>query len=207
MSHEKIGIMGGTFNPIHTGHLLLAQAALEEAMLDRVCFLPSGVSYLKQEDTILDAEDRLKLTELAVLNNPKFTVSDMEIIRSGNTYTCDTLKQLKEEQPENSFYFILGADCLFSIEKWYRPEEIFASCTILAAVRDDLKLSDLEEKAAWLRERFDAEIFLLHLPRIDISSTDIRERIKTGKSIRYMVPDAVREYILQNDLYKQRGCV
>lgn len=202
MRHRKIGIMGGTFNPIHTGHLLLAQAALEEAELDRVCFMPSGVSYLKCEDTVLDAEHRLRLTELAVFNNPNFTVSDMEIKRSGNTYTSDTLKQLKAEQPENSFYFILGADCLYSMETWYRPEEIFSSCTILAAVRDNLDLSDLEEKAASLRKRFDAEIFLLHLPRIDISSTDIRERIKAGKSIRYMVPDAVRDYILQNDLYK-----
>ena len=202
MNHEKIGIMGGTFNPIHTGHLLLAQAALEEAALDSVCFLPSGVSYLKPEDTVLDARDRLKLTELAVLDNPKFTVSDMEIKRSGNTYTCDTLQQLKREQPQNSFYFILGADCLFSMENWYHPEEIFSSCTILAAVRDNLKLSDLEEKADLLRKRFGADISLLHLPRIDISSTDIRERIKTGKSIRYMVPDSVCEYILQNELFK-----
>lgn len=202
MRHRRIGIMGGTFNPIHTGHLLLAQAALEEAELDRVCFMPSGVSYLKSEDTVLDAGHRLRLTELAVLDNPNFTVSDMEIKRSGNTYTSDTLKQLKAEQPENSFYFILGADCLYSMENWYRPEEIFSSCTILAAVRDNLELSDLEEKAASLRKRFNAEIFLLHLPRIDISSTDIRERIKAGKNIRYMVPDAVRDYILQNDLYK-----
>ncbi|MCH5274221.1 MAG: nicotinate-nucleotide adenylyltransferase [Lachnospiraceae bacterium] len=202
MSQKKIGIMGGTFNPIHTGHLLLAQEALEEAKLTQVCFLPSGVSYLKKDDHILDAVHRLHLTELAVSDNPNFSVSDMEIKRSGNTYTCDTLKQLNEEQPETDFYFILGADCLFSMETWYHPEEIFSSCKILAAVRDDLKLSDLEEKADELRNRFDAEIFLLHLPRIDISSTDIRERLKAGKSIQYMVPEAVRDYILQNHLYQ-----
>lgn len=202
MNHKKIGIMGGTFNPIHTGHLLLAQAALEEAKLTQVCFLPSGISYLKQEDNVLDAKHRLRMTELAVLNNPDFTVSDMEIKRGGNTYTCDTLKQLKEEQPQNIFYFILGADCLFTMENWYHPEEIFASCKILAAVRDHLNPADLEKKAVWLRKRFDADISLLHLPRIDISSTDLRERIRAGKSIRYMVPDAVHDYILQNDLYK-----
>lgn len=202
MSHKKIGIMGGTFNPIHTGHLLLAQAALEEAELDQVCFLPSGVSYLKQENTVLDAGHRLLLTKLAISENPDFTVSDMEIKRKGNTYTCDTLKQLNDEQPENSFYFILGADCLFTMENWYRPEEIFSNCTVLAAIRDDLSLSELKEKAAWLKNRFDADISLLHLPRIDISSTDIRDRVKAGKSIRYMVPDAVRDYILQNGLYR-----
>lgn len=202
MSQKKIGIMGGTFNPIHTGHLLLAQEALEEAKLTQVCFLPSGVSYLKKDDYILDAVHRLHMTELAVSDNPNFSVSDMEIKRSGNTYTCDTLKQLNEEQPETDFYFILGADCLFGMETWYHPEEIFSSCKILAAVRDDLKLSDLEEKADELRNRFDAEIFLLHLPRIDISSTDIRERLKAGKSIQYMVPEAVRDYILQNHLYQ-----
>ena len=202
MSHKKIGLMGGTFNPIHTGHLLLAQAALEEAGLERICFLPSGISYLKKEDAVLSADHRLCMTKLAIAENPHFTVSDMEIRRSGNTYTCDTLKQLHEEQPESSFYFILGADCLFSMESWYHPEKIFSACTVLAAVRDDLQLSDLEEKAAWLKDRFNAEIALLHFPRIDISSTDIRERIKAGKSIRYMVPEAVREYILQNALFK-----
>lgn len=202
MGYKKIGIMGGTFNPIHTGHLLLAQAAMEEAGLDRICFLPSGISYLKKEDDVLSAGHRLRMTELAISDNPHFTVSDMEVKRSGNTYTCDTLRQLHEEQPENSFYFILGADCLFSMENWYHPEEIFSSCTILAAMRENLQLSDLEEKADWLRKRFKAEISLLHLPRIDISSTDIRERVKNGKSIRYMVPEAVREYILQNELFK-----
>lgn len=202
MRDKKIGIMGGTFNPIHTGHLLLAQAALEEAKLDRICFMPSGISYLKQDNTVLDAAHRLQMTQLAVSGNPDFTVSDMEIKREGNTYTCDTLKQLKEEQPQNSFYFIVGADSLFYMENWYHPKEIFASCTILAAVRDDFGLSDLEEKANQLKREFDADISLLHLPRIDISSTDIRERIKSGKSIRYMVPDAVCDYILQNHLYQ-----
>lgn len=202
MSHRKIGIMGGTFNPIHTGHLLLAQEALEEAKLTQVCFLPSGISYLKQDDNVLDAKYRLCMTELAILGNPDFTVSDMEIKRSGNTYTCDTLKQLKEEQPGTIFYFIVGADSLFSMETWYHPEEVFSSCNILAAVRDNVGLSDLEEKAEQLRSRFDAEITLLTLPRIDISSTDIRERVKVGKSIRYMVPDTVHDYILQNNFYK-----
>ncbi len=202
MLGKTIGIMGGTFNPIHTGHLLLAQAALEEAELSEVMFLPSGISYLKAEEQVLSAERRLAMTKLAVEDNPAFTVSDMEIRRKGNTYTCDTLRQLRQEAPQNTFYFILGADCLFGMENWYRPQEIFDSCRILAAVRDTVGEEALRIQADRLRERFGADIRLLHLPRVDISSTDIRERVEKGKSIRYMVPEKVRAYILDNNLYQ-----
>lgn len=202
MLGKTIGIMGGTFNPIHTGHLLLAQAALEEAELSEVMFLPSGISYLKAEEQVLSGERRLEMTKLAVEDNPAFTVSDMEIRRKGNTYTCDTLRQLRQEAPQNTFYFILGADCLFGMENWYRPQEIFDSCRILAAVRDTVGEEALRIQADRLRERFGADIRLLHLPRVDISSTDIRERVEKGKSIRYMVPEKVRAYILDNNLYQ-----
>lgn len=202
MLGKTIGIMGGTFNPIHTGHLLLAQAALEEAELSEVVFLPSGISYLKAEEQVLSGERRLEMTKLAVEDNPAFTVSDMEIRRKGNTYTCDTLRQLRQEAPQNTFYFILGADCLFGMENWYRPQEIFDSCRILAAVRDTVGEEELRIQADRLRERFGADIRLLHLPRVDISSTDIRERVEKGKSIRYMVPEKVRAYILDNNLYQ-----
>lgn len=202
MLGKTIGIMGGTFNPIHTGHLLLAQAALEEAELSEVMFLASGISYLKAEEQVLSAERRLAMTKLAVEDNPAFTVSDMEIRRKGNTYTCDTLRQLRQEAPQNTFYFILGADCLFGMENWYRPQEIFDSCRILAAVRDTVGEEALRIQADRLRERFGADIRLLHLPRVDISSTDIRERVEKGKSIRYMVPEKVRAYILDNNLYQ-----
>ncbi len=203
MPGEKTGILGGTFNPIHTGHLLLAQAALEETGLSEVMFLPSGVSYLKAEEHVLPAGQRLEMTKLAIEGNPSFTVSDMEIKRKGNTYTCDTLRLLKAERPQDTFYFIVGADCLFGMEGWYHPEEIFASCRILAAVRDDTDREELYRQAERLRALYQADIILLDLPRIDISSTSVRQRVKAGKSIRYMVPEAVRHYIQEHDLYKE----
>lgn len=199
---EKIGIMGGTFNPIHIGHLLLAETALSQEKLHAVMFLPSGKSYMKQEDDILDAQHRIKMVELAIQDNPAFFVSDMEILRKGNTYTCDTLTQLKKAHPQNEYYFILGADCLFSIESWKDPQRIFAQCSILAAVRNGVALDRMQEKCEALKERYGARIKLLSFPETAISSTDIRKKVAEGKSIRYMVPEAVRNYIETNGLFQ-----
>ncbi|MGN1146821.1 MAG: nicotinate-nucleotide adenylyltransferase [Lachnospiraceae bacterium] len=198
----KIGIMGGTFNPIHIGHLLLAEAALSQAGLEKVMFLPSGHSYMKQETGVLKADYRIKMVELAISDNPAFFASDMEIKRAGNTYTCDTLLQLKKENPQNTYFFIMGADCLFSIETWKQPQCIFDNCTILAAVRNGISISLMQDKCSYLKEKYRAEVMLLSFPETAISSTDIRELVLAGKSIRYMVPDAVRMYIEENGLYR-----
>lgn len=198
----KIGIMGGTFNPIHLGHLLLAEAALSQAGLDKIMFLPSGFSYMKQETGVLSADHRMKMVELAISDNPAFFASDIEIRRAGNTYTCDTLLQLKKENPKNAYFFIMGADCLFTIETWKQPQCIFDNCTILAAVRNGVALSLMQEKCSYLSEKYRAEIKLLSFPETAISSTDIRELVLNGGSIRYMVPDAVRMYIEENGLYR-----
>lgn len=197
----KIGIMGGTFNPVHTGHLLLAQTAYNEADLDKVMFLPNGISYMKKNTNVLKAAHRLKMVELAIMDNPAFFASDIEIKRAGNTYTCDTLLQLKDENPQNHYYFILGADSLFSIENWKNPQIIFENCTILAAVRDGVSGARMQEKCKELMARFAADIKLLPFPETDISSTEIRALCAKGKSIRYMVPEQVRMYIEENGLY------
>lgn len=198
---QKIGIMGGTFNPIHIGHLLLAQTALTEEKLDSILFMPSGQSYMKNKKEILDAGKRLKMTELAIADNPAFIVSDMEIKRVGNTYTCDTLEQLRQENPQCEYFFIMGADCLFSIEKWKNPQKIFDNCTILAAVRNGVEISVMEARCRELSERYQAKVRLLSFPETAISSTDIRQLLADGKSIRYMVPDTVRLYIEKNKFY------
>ena len=199
---KKTGIMGGTFNPIHIGHLLLAETALSAEKLDNVLFIPSGQSYMKKKQEVLPAVLRLKMVELAIADNPDFIVSDMEIKRAGNTYTCDTLAQLRLEQPETDFFFLMGADCLFSIETWKCPEEIFASCTVLAAVRNGTDSALMQEKCNHLADKYHADIRLLPFPETAISSTDIRQLTKEGRSVRYMVPETVRLFIQDNKLYK-----
>lgn len=202
MGKKKTGIMGGTFNPVHIGHLLLAEAALSAEGLDNVVFIPSGQSYMKKKDEILPAALRLQMVKLAIADNPCFSVSDMEIKRAGNTYTCDTLALLRQEQPLTDFFFLMGADCLFSIETWKNPEKIFDACTVLAAVRDGVDSVHMQEKCDMLTAEYHADIRLLPFPETAISSTDIRRLTKEGRSIRYMVPDAVRLFIQDNGLYK-----
>lgn len=200
--YRKLGILGGTFNPIHIGHLLLAEAALDEVGLDGVMFLPSGHSYMKDSDEILAAGERLALTKLAVSEQPTFFVSDMEIKRAGNTYTYETLSSIKAMHPDTELYFIMGADCLFSIENWKCPAEIFAACTLIAAVRDDVDMEGLAKQAKKLEHTFGAKIILLPFLKTEISSTQIRERIRQGKSIRYMVPSAVQKYLEERNIYR-----
>ena len=199
--NKKIGILGGTFNPIHVGHLLLGEIARCEENLDEVWFMPSGISYLKKDISIPDAEIRLEMVKRAVDNNPHFKASNLETFREGNTYTSDTLDLLKEKYPSDIFYFIMGADSLMHIENWYNPQNIFDKCILLAAVRDDVDIVKLEEQKDYLISKFQAKIKIIPYPHMDISSTDIRSRIKQKKSIRYMVSDSVLDYITKNHLY------
>lgn len=201
---SRIGIMGGTFNPIHTGHLLLAEHALETMGLDEVWLIPTGCSYLKSKEgiTVLSAKDRYRMVCLAIADNDRFRCLDMEIRRPGNTYSYVTMEQLQREYPENQFFFICGADCLFTIEYWKCADRLFAACTVLAAVRGDVDVACIQEKITELKERFGAAIQLLPFRRIEISSSEIRERRKKGLSVRYLVPEAVRVYMEEKGLYQ-----
>lgn len=199
---KKIGVMGGTFNPIHTGHLLLAQWAMEEAGLDGIVFMPTGHSYMKAANEVLAGQERLALTRLAISGQDRFLCSDLEVNREGNTYTYETLDSLQRMYPQARLYFIVGADCLFTIENWYHPEQIFHRCILLAASRSGMSMDRLEEKRRELEAVYDAEILLMAFPNIEISSTDIRKRCSQGKSIRYLVPDSVREYIDLHQYYR-----
>lgn len=201
---KKVGIFGGTFNPVHMAHLLIAEIAREDAGLDDILFVPSGCSYLKDASEILPAKDRINMTGLAIGDNPHFALSTIEIDRGGNSYTCDTLKELKERYPNQEYYLIIGADNLFTMEGWKDVEYIFANAKILAAVRGSKKRADMEEKMAQLQEKYAAEIKLLDVRHVDISSSMIREKVAAGRSIRYMVPEKVREYILKNHFYEAK---
>ncbi|MCD7725957.1 MAG: nicotinate-nucleotide adenylyltransferase [Clostridiales bacterium] len=201
---RKVGIMGGTFNPIHNGHLMIAEKAREQFALDEVLFMPCGVPYMKDARDIEAGEIRAEMTALAIQGNPAFTLSRMEIEQGGNTYTYETLETLKQKNPDVVYYFILGADSLFHLEHWASPERLFAACHILAAVRDGRTTAQMEEKIRSLRKHYGASIFLLETETLDISSSDIRRKISAGESIAEDVPGEVAEYIAAHQLYRNR---
>ena len=144
---KKIGFMGGTFEPIHVGHILLGQWAMEEYGLDEIWFVPTGLSYLKEGQTMLPADVRLELTRLAVEDIPGFKVSDVEAKRPGRTYTVETLEELRRDYPEDHFYFICGADSLEYMENWYLPEGVLSNCEIIAAFRNGSDTDHLKQVA------------------------------------------------------------
>ena len=199
----KIGIMGGTFDPIHIGHLLLGEFAYENFHLDEIWFLPNGNPPHKTTDESgVSLDDRIEMVKLATDNVPYFRMNLYEASSKKHSYTYSTMRALREMYPEHEFFFILGADSLFSIEQWKNFREIFPSCTILAAMRDDKDTESMQAQIRYLNEKYGADIRLLQAPLVEISSTTIRRRAENGLSIRYMVPDVVSEYIQSNALYK-----
>lgn len=197
-SGKRIGIMGGTFNPIHNGHLLLARKAQEQVSLDKILFMPSGNSYMKRN--VLETQKRVDMVALAIKNDPDFELSMIEAQKSGNTYTCETLKILTESYPENQYYFIIGADILFQIEQWRNPELIFQMAVLVCAVRDDYDIDTIRKKGNILVAS-GAELIYLNMPKLDISSTDIRAKVKSSLPITDFVPPEVAYYIEQEHLY------
>ena len=199
----KIGIMGGTFDPIHIGHLLLGEFAYENFHLDEIWFLPNGNPPHKTTDESgVSLDDRIEMVKLATDDVPYFRMNLYEASSKKHSYTYSTMRALREMYPEHEFFFILGADSLFSIEQWKNFREIFPSCTILAAMRDDKDTESMQAQIRYLNGKYGADIRLLQAPLVQISSTTIRRRAENGLSIRYMVPDVVSEYIQSNALYK-----
>lgn len=202
---RRVGIMGGTFDPIHLGHLILAENALDTFHLDEVRFIPSGHSYFKDNrpERVSSREDRLAMTRLAVQSNSHFSVSDMEIRRAGYTYTCETMEQLARQEPGTAFYFLCGADSLAQMHTWYHPERIFRVCTILAAMRgEDVSSQGFTAAARQIESEYGARVAFLPVREIQISSTEIRKRIRLGQSVRYLIPPEVAQYIRIRGLYQ-----
>ena len=202
MKNRKIGVLGGTFNPIHNGHLILAENAYSMYRLEKVLIMPSGVSYQKEADEVLPAVQRIEMVKLAIRDNPHFELSEIETERTGNTYTYETMELLCELYPFTDFYFILGADNLYGIEQWKHAERIFKCCHILAAGRNHIKDQKLQEQAKHLEQAYHARIALMDTPNIDISSEIIRNHIRNGLSVRYLLQDDVISYIEEKRLYK-----
>lgn len=204
MAEEKhrIGVMGGTFDPIHMGHLVTAEAVRDAFSLEKVLFIPAANPPHKQGCAITPARHRLAMTLLATCSNPFFQVSAMEIERQGLSYTLYTIRELVAQYGEAcAFYFITGADEMRDIPQWYHIEELLSMCHFVAATRPGCE-PDVER----IRDRFGAlgreRIHRLATPELDISATDIRARVRSGASIKYIVPRTVEEYIYKEGLYR-----
>lgn len=198
---SKIGLMGGTFDPIHNGHLFLAKQALTEFGLDRILFIPNHIPWMKSGRKITNDQDRVDMVLAAIANEPRFEISYIEMEAGGNSYTCNTVKQLCKEHPEHDYFFIMGADSLFTIEKWYHPEIIFEHVCLLVAVRDDCDFQTLYNKKSDLEKKYQAKINLMHMNKITISSTWIREHIMQPDEIADLLPNNVYRIIQERQLY------
>lgn len=200
----KIGIMGGTFDPIHNAHLMLAEYAYREYNLDEVWFLPNGNPPHKQEQkNRTKASVRAEMVRLAITGNDAFRLEEYESSRREISYSYQTMEYFNEIYPGHHFYFIIGADSLFSIENWICPERLFKTCTILAACRAGINHYDsMEEKIQELNQKYGSDIRLLVTPVVKTASHDLRQMCKDGKSIAADVPKAVEEYIISHHLYQ-----
>lgn len=192
----KVGIMGGTFDPIHIGHLVAAQCACEQAGLDEVWFMPTNVPPHKAHAPYASAEERFKMVSLAVESHPYFRPLDIELRKGGISYSIDTVKLLRQEHPGIHFSYIIGADMVQYLPKWYKINELVRLISFIGLKRPGYIL-DVED----LPEDVQRSLILADMPLIELSSTQIRSRIAKGRSIRYLVPDRVYEYIEENGVY------
>lgn len=200
---KRIGIMGGTFDPIHIGHLILGETAYHQFQLDKILFMPAGNPPHKQarENRATDRQ-RVDMVRLAIASNPHFSLSLEEMHREGYTYTYRTLERLKKQNPDTEYYFILGADSLYTFDEWREPGRILGACTILVGTRNHTSDEKLDRAIQHLEKKYQGSIQKLESLNIDISSKMIRSWIEEGRSLAYYVPDQVIDYIEKNKIYK-----
>lgn len=201
---ENIGIMGGTFDPIHLGHLVAAEEARERYALKEVIFVPAGHPPHKDREMLSHPEDRYMITVIATINNPIFKVSRIELEASSYTYTIDTVETFQKILgADKNLYFITGADAILDLETWEGYERLLNMCYFIAVTRPGFSLEHLEESLKGVEPRLFSRIFTLHIPGIAVSSTCIRRRVQKGKTIKYLTPTGVEQYILKNKLYQE----
>lgn len=199
---KSLAIMGGTFDPIHYGHLVTAEAVRHEFNIDQVLFMPTGQPPHKSRENITHSEHRYLMTVLATATNPSFNVSRLEIDRKGITYTIDTIKDLiKIYGTDIELYFITGADALSHILMWKDSEDLLKMCTFVAVTRPEYHKEELIERIELIRNDYQSKIHFLEVPALSISSTNIRDRIKKGMPIKYLLPESVENYIYKFKLY------
>ncbi len=202
---RRIGIFGGTFDPIHIGHLIIAEMAREHLSLEKVIFIPAAQSPLKLEhEPVVSAQNRLEMVTLSIAGNPYFEVNDIEIKRAGTSYTVDTLEALVAGQPEDDLYLIIGADSLSSFHRWRNPRRICELARVVVLARGGEAPPNLELLAEFLPDEQKEQLTdrLVPTPVVEVSSTDLRSRIADHKSTRYQLHAAVRAYIEAKGLYQ-----
>lgn len=201
---KKIGIIGGTFDPVHYGHLILAEQARVEAALDHVVFMPAMVQPFKLHAQIADGDHRYAMLLAAVSGNPYFSVSRKELDSQEISYTIKTLKNCKEEYgADTELYFIIGTDAFLSMEKWYAAEELLRGFSFVIGTRPGYKEQELKLLLERVMIKYGTNVLEINNSEVQISSTDIKNRIRSGKSIKYLLPEGVEDYIYNNKLYSE----
>ena len=197
---EKIGILGGTFNPIHYGHLMISEYLRDELNLDKVIYVPTG--YSPHKINSISADIRYKMVEIAIKNNENFQISDVEAKSGEISYSVNTVKKLKENHP-GEYFFLIGSDTIFQLKTWRKLEELSKEVHFVAALRPEyLERDKIDEEIKFLKKNFNTQITIINGPLYQVSSTELRDRMKTKKSVRYLIPDEVIRFIRENNLYR-----
>ena len=202
---KSLGIMGGTFNPIHYGHLIAAENARHEFNLDIVIFMPAARPPHKDIEEVLDSKHRYEMVKRAIRGNNFFCVSDLEIQRKGNSYTIDTVNYYLENYPETDIYFIMGADSLILLDTWKDYKTLVRLCQLIVVTRPGYKITPEEPVLKKLPSVLWQNVHFLPIPGLDISSSDIRQRIASNKPVKYLLPSDVEQYIRENGFYRGKG--
>ncbi|NLT20379.1 MAG: nicotinate-nucleotide adenylyltransferase [Syntrophomonadaceae bacterium] len=201
-SGQRIAILGGTFDPIHYGHLVAAEMARYQFQLDRVIFMPAARPPHKEINSVLSRDHRYQMVCLAIKDNPAFTISDLEMQRSGNSYTVDTMDYFISQQPQDTFYFIMGMDSLLSMHSWKDIGRLSTLCQFIVVTRPNYVLDRNIPSLQQLPLQLWDNLHIMAIPGMDISSTDIRQRVREGQPIKYLLPDQVEQYIDDHGLYR-----
>jgi len=202
---QAIGILGGTFDPVHYGHLMAAEFARSEFHLSKVLLMLSARPPHKREASILDQDHRHQMLKLAVAGNPFLEVSTLELSRPGHSFTIDTIRYLLEHRPQQDIYFIMGSDNLFTIHTWKDADALCSLCKFILVTRPGYKLEKNHPQYEKVPKTLWENLFYLEIPGFEYSSTDIRSRVRQGKTIKYLVPPGVEQYIREHDLYRIQG--
>lgn len=197
----KIGVLGGTFDPIHNGHLVLAQQVMDRQNLDFVYFIPAKIPPHKKDKKIVSSRNRYDMVKLAIEGNDDFKINDMELKREGISFSYDTIVDLKKLHPEATIYFISGADTIFQLDSWKKIGQLLSEVVFIAAYRHGYDLDLLSSKVTELNKRYDGNIVIQEISELEISSTEIRNKIAMNESVRYIIPDAVIAFIGERGLY------
>ncbi len=199
----RLGIYGGTFDPVHYGHLLLAEQCREQCALDEVWFIPAGAPPHKDSTNITPAKARIDMLDFALAGIPEFAVSTIEVEREGPSYTVDTLQSLVDEDNSHELFLLIGADSLKDLPTWRQPERIRELATVVAVNRGNFDEQQLREQVSLLGKRAAERTRIVEMPGVDISATDIRRRASEGRSVRFLTPRPVVHYISEHGLYRE----